>query len=379
MTHTVEITSLAHGGEGIGRIDGQVCFVPFALPGDVAEVAILKHTKGVLRGELRAIETASPHRIPGVTPPGHAMWLHFAYPAQADWKQRIVAEQLARIGKIEVAPGWVEDAGLRTGYRTRAVYHGDGERLGFHAPGTHTIIDTPACPLNHAKMNAALTRLRTVHPKGAITVTVNPEGDDVLVWTRSASRALRRAFEYVDTPRDREGRHGFFFDGVPVINGAFAQASLLLNRLLVRTVHRLAGGEPGRTIDLYCGSGNLSLALAEHHPVAGLDHHAAAVDAAQQVGPGDYRTGDEDAMAAALTQNPWDTVILDPPRQGAKALVPALNKCSAQQLVYVSCDPATLARDAGALTGAGWRMDQLTLVDLFPHTPHVESVCRLMR
>ncbi|MBP8130361.1 MAG: class I SAM-dependent RNA methyltransferase [Candidatus Hydrogenedentes bacterium] len=377
MELTIEISSLAHGGDGIGHVEGQVCFIPGALPGDTVRARVTKRAKRALWAETTEILVASPDRLP-VTPAGAAGWLHFAYPAQGFWKRRIAKDVLARIGGVHVEPDWIEDPALRLGYRTRAEFHGDGQHFGYFAPGTHAIADTPACPLSHRKLNEALARLRELKLKGSVTVTVNPEDVDVLVWTPFTNRRLRAVFAQAQSPRDEAERATFLFDGVPVVNGAFCQSSLLLNRLLVRTVHEFAGSAES-LLDLYCGSGNLSLGLAGNMRVAGYDHNRSAVAAAAALGRGEYRAGDETAMARAIGNGSWDVIVLDPPRTGAKALTAALGGAAARAIVYVSCDPATLARDAKALTERGWRVTRAVVLDLFPSTPHVETVCRFER
>jgi len=167
------------------------------------------------------------------------------------------------------------------------------------------------------------------------------------------------------------------FDGVPVVNGAFSQSSLLLNRVLVRTVRELAG-DAMSMLDLYCGSGNLSLSLAPRGRLLGLDLCRDAIDAANAVRPGAYRRGDEHAFRDAL-RLPWELVLLDPPRMGAKAIAQDLAVCPANAIVYVSCDPATLARDLKIIMAGGWRLTRAVAVDLFPCTAHIETVCRLER
>jgi 23S rRNA (uracil1939-C5)-methyltransferase len=136
---------------------------------------------------------------------------------------------------------------------------------------------------------------------------------------------------------------------------------------------------PPRVLDLYCGSGNLSLRLPESVEVLGFDHNQAAIDAANALRPKAYRAGDEASFAKALRKEAWDAVILDPPRTGAKTITDVLCNCTARRIVYVSCDPATLARDVKVLTQAGWRLTRATAVDLFPQTCHIETVCLLER
>ena len=379
----IEITAVGHGGAGIGRLDGQVCFVPYGLPGDQLEIKVTRATRKMLWGELLSVVAPSPDRLepdfPDWRRSGVSTWLHFSYPAQAQWKQRIVRDCLTRIAGIsDVELEWQEDPQLRTGYRTRAEFHGDGKQFGFYALGSHDIVDTIQCPLCHPSMNKALTRLREMELKGSVTVTINPEGEDVLVWTSFVNRKLRDRFPQSGTPKDERPPTQFVFDGVPIVNGTFSQSSLLLNRLLVNTVRELSGS-PASVLDLYCGNGNLSLGFQNKTEVLGIDHNKFAVKAARRVGRGDYQAGHESKMIKQIAAGTWDTILLDPPRAGAKTLMPALSQCSASSIVYVSCDPATLARDLNILNGAGWRVARARALDLFPNTPHVETVCLLQR
>jgi 23S rRNA (uracil1939-C5)-methyltransferase len=248
--------------------------------------------------------------------------------------------------------------------------------VGFYAPGTHTVVDMERCPLCHDKLNAALHRLRSVSFEGAVELVANPESDDVLVWTRQPEPALQKVFPVAGSLRDKKPFY-FLFDGVPIVNGAFSQSSLLLNRVLVRTVHEMIG-DADRVLDLYCGNGNFSLGLQREGQILGLDHNPAAIGAANELRPGQYRVGDETAFCKALKER-WDVVLLDPPRTGAKPIVEDLARCSATAIVYVSCDPATLARDLKVLAAQTWRVVRVVAVDMFPNTAHVETVCRLER
>ncbi len=378
----VAITAMAHGGDGIGRVEGQVCFVPYGLPGDRLRVRIKRRAKRAMWGEIVDILDASPDRCAAECPAfgqcGGCSWLHFAYPAQAEWKRRIVRELLQRLGGIEADPEWIEDASLRLGYRTRAEFHGDGAALGFYAQGSHTIVDITRCPLCHDRLNAALELLRETSIKGAVAVTVNPEGDETLIWTRFIRRSLRDRFPMTDTPQENGPRSRFIFDGVTIVNGTFCQASLLLNRLLVKAVHGYVG-KPVSLLDLYCGNGNLSATLPQRTRVTGVDQNRAAVQSAREARNAEYRAGDEATMCKVIQEGDWECILLDPPREGAKAVAPAIAASKARAVVYVSCDPATLARDLRVICGGGWRLVRSAVIDMFPNTPHMETVCRLER
>ncbi len=385
MDAVVDITGVAHGGDGVCRIDDRVCFVPYALPGDRLRIVVEREAKGVLWGVLADIVEPSPHRqdATGCCPVGRHCgacgWLHFAYPAQAEWKRRIVLDSLQRIARVEADVEWVEDPELRLGYRTRAEFHGDGSQWGYYLRATHAICPVRQCPLCHPHLNAALERLWQAKITDSVEITANPEAaDEVLVWTKQHHSILTRLFPGYNSLRSRDDRSAFLFDNIPIVNGTFSQSSLLLDRRLTAVARELVG--PVDTLlDLYCGSGNFSLGMPDSTRVVGIDHNRAAIAAAAAQGRGEYRVGDEAAMGRALREGAWDAVLLDPPRAGAKALVPHFAEADAHAVVYVSCDPATLARDIKSLVSQGWRLERVVAVDMFPHTPHVEAVARLVR
>ena len=378
--HTATISSLAHGGYGVCRIAGQVCFVAYGLPGDVVRVRVSKESKGVIWGVIDSLIQPSPDRVEPPCPAfgecGGCMWVHFAYPAQAQWKRRIVRDCLQRIGRIDVEIGWEENPDLRLGWRTRAEFRGSEGHLGFYGLGSHDIVDVERCPLCHEKLNRVLGQLRALPIRGSVEVVVNPEGSEVMIAAKRPHRSLREAFELVNA-LDDERPHRFLFDGVPIVNGTFSQSSLLLNRLLVGIVLRMLRGAES-VLDLYCGNGNLSLQISGKARVLGLDHNRRAVIAANEVVRGTYRPGEERDFCRAL-KDAWDVVILDPPRTGARSILDALAESPCKRIVYVSCDPATLARDLRGLVDRGWRLAECVAVDLFPNTAHVETICQLER
>jgi 23S rRNA (uracil1939-C5)-methyltransferase len=378
----VRIERVVPGGDGLARLDGAIVFVPFALPGDVVELSGVTRRKSVLRAEIRRILEPSPDRVAANCPVfgrcGGCSWLPFAYPAQADAKRGIVADCFHRIAGHDVDVSWRDVPAFRLGYRTRATFHAVDGAYGFYRARSHAVEDIDACPLCHPRLNATLQRLRESGLRGEFDVTVNPEGDDVLVWTRDETPGLGEVFPMNNHRRDSSERHAFPFDGVPVVCGGFSQASLLLNRVLREMVFEELS-DASSVLDLYCGSGNFTLGLADGRRVRGLDHHAPSIAAANALLPGTFNTGDESVFVREVGRGKWDAILLDPPRQGAKAIVPALARSRAHTLVYVSCDPATLARDSKALFDAEWDLVSMTAVDMFPHTAHVETVAVFRR
>jgi 23S rRNA (uracil1939-C5)-methyltransferase len=289
----------------------------------------------------------------------------------------MVAESLQRLGGVTADLELVENPSLRLNYRTRARFHCRGGGMtGFYAPRSHDVVAIEECPLCHPRLNAALARLREADFNGDVEIVVNPESDEVLAWTHRPAPELAHLLPPPE--RHAAGRPCFMFDGRPVLAGAFSQSSLLLNRLLVDQVDRMLVGAES-VLDLYCGNGNLSLGLPPEVEVMGMDQDRAAVDAAASVGRGTYRACSEPHFLPIIERGGWETIVLDPPRLGAKLLAPALAECGAKKIVYVSCNAATLARDLRELARGNWSVTRGVVVDLFPQTPHVETVVQLER
>jgi len=382
VSEKIEITRVAAGGDGVGHIDGKVSFVPYGLPGDHVDIDIVKKEKNFMRGTIANISEPSPHRVTADCPVfeqcGGCTWLHFGYPGQAQWKQQIVQDSFKRIGRLDVDVTWVDDESLRTGYRTRATFRSVEGKWGFLEEKSHRVVPIDACPLLHPNLNAAVDKLQGVSMDASVEITVNPEGDDCLVWTKVPQPKLEERFGSCNAEQQEGELHGFLFDGTPIVNGCFSQSSLLLNRMLVNVVDRCIDTSES-ILDLYCGSGNFTLHYAKNSELVGIDQTIPAIEAAAQLAPNAYFPGDEAVMSSWIQNKAWDTIVLDPPRVGAKAIVDALAKCKASQIVYISCDPATLARDVRTLSESDWNVHSVTAVDMFPNTSHIETVCVLRR
>jgi len=432
----VRIERLVFQGDGLGRLpDGRVVFVPGGAPGDLVEVRLLPGRRDFTRGEIRRLLEPSPLRT---APPcryfgtcGGCQWQHLTAAGQLAWKAEMLRELFVRIAKLPDAPVAPPVAPLSPlGYRGRAQFKvapaqpGTRVRLGFHQRESHRVVEMGSCPLLHPALNSllgALRRMRTpdlvrLFPGlGEVWAAVGTGTGEALVtlFARSGERAAlhlvaHRLAEAVPglvgvvlmqgdprhQPRflDRHGR-GALIEQVGsfrfrVDATAFFQVSGQAAEALTALALEAAGltGRE-RVLDLYCGVGTFTLPLARRAgEVVGVEAHpAAAADAAHNArehGCGNVRIvrGQAERVLPDLCEGGVDLVVLDPPRQGVeRGLLEALATLAAPRIVYVSCDPSTLARDVGFLARQGYACVRLTPVDLFPQTFHLETVALLER
>lgn len=430
----VTVERLVFQGDGLGRLpDGRVIFVPEAAPGDMLEVGVEEDRTDFVRGTIARILQPSPARVPAPCRHfgtcGGCQWQHVAYPAQLDWKRRILEELLVRVGKLEGVP--VEpaiDPGAPWEYRARAQFKTIGGArpcIGFHQRETNRVVDIDRCPLLDVRANALLHAMRHMkHPsffslfqrlREAWVGLGTGTGDMLLslfartqdraairhVWhtLRAAVPGLRGVTLLEGDPR--QGPRVVDWAGSEVVNErvgdahfrigatAFFQVSgLAASRLtsLVLDGARLGGAE--RILELYSGVGTFTVPLATRaREVVGIEANpAAAADAEvnlRENGCGTARIVQaqvEQALPALASEGRWDLVLLDPPRQGcSRSVLDLLASARTARLVYVSCDPSTLARDLGVLTRSGYRCVSCRPIDLFPQTFHLETVAVLER
>jgi 23S rRNA (uracil1939-C5)-methyltransferase len=399
---TIEIGGLAPGGDAVGRQrdpagavgpnDGRATFVPLAAPGERVRARLEREKGRVAWAELIAIERPSPDRVAPACPLfgacGGCQWQHVSIDAQREVKRRIVERALARPIAATVP------AGAPFAYRDRAkLTVGPGGRLGFHARRSHEIIDVPACPLLGPELARALPALRALAaglPAGVeVDVQAGAEGVHVNLAQADASTAAhaRREIEHLEAA----GVVGLSLAGKPALGraevdvaepggaplavpaGGFAQVGRAANAALVAAVREAVGPTPGVVGELYAGSGNftrqlLRVATAVH----ASDGDAAARARGARNAPGAIWSARPPAVAV-------DTVVLDPPREGADRLHLEAALRAGRRIVYVSCDPQTLGRDARALAAGGFGLTQAIALDLMPQTFHVEVVATFER
>ena len=359
MTVAVElqITDVAFGGKGVARTDGKAVFVPYVIDGESVSASITREHKKFLEAELEAIVTASPHRVEPRCPYfgrcGGCVYQHIEYEHQLALKWRQVKETLRRIGGLKEPPmrPFVPSP-IEYRYRNRITVHVRDGVIGFFRRESNKLLGIEQCPIAHDEVNAKLTELRSSNPRdGHYTLRV------------------------IDGPR------------------VFTQANDGVAAAMLDLVDRLLATAGGTLIDAYCGAGFFAKRLrARFETVVGIDwdQHAIAVAREDANENEIYIAGDvetelqkvEAAVPAAKRvggagDTSAITLIVDPPAIGlSKALVETLIEHLPTQLIYVSCNPATLARDLAALKKS-FHIDSITPLDMFPQTAEVEVVAEL--
>jgi 23S rRNA (uracil1939-C5)-methyltransferase len=415
---SVRIDSIAAGGEGVGRLaDGRVVFVHRTAPGDLAEAVLVERKERWARGRLLRVLAPSPERREAPCPHyarcGGCTLEHLPYEAQLSAKARIVADALQRIGGLAVEPPVVVPSPSEFRYRNRvsfALRRREAGRVeaGFHARGEpDEVVDLDgACLLPEAPIARVWDALRAAWgpdarrlPSGErlrLTLRSNAAGEvSLLVEGGFAPGRPEELVERVDglvsvwhrpgpsAPELIAGAPGlpetWGDETVELSGAAFLQVNRAAAALLEAHVLEVAGDVAGRTVvDAYCGIGLHARRLARRGGrVTGIELDAAAVAEARRGAP-DGAVFVEGSVEALIADHlPAALVVLNPPRAGVDAQVAeALAAAPAERVVYVSCNPATLARDLKRLSGS-YRLEGLRAFDLFPQTAHVETVAVL--
>lgn len=424
----VTIESLAHGGDGVSRLpDGRTVFVPYSCPGDTITVAVTEDHGRWTRATIESIESPSPDRV---TPPcpyfgvcGGCNWQHISYSAQTAAKRTTLIDALTRIGGLaspEVAETVPSPA--EYGYRNKVeltAEPGGGRALGFLKAHTNQVLAIDSCPLlpkRTAKLPRSLSgALRFIGSRGAegilrASVRVSSAGETAVdIWTRpgpfpraAAARVIAEAVGARTVTRtimrDAEKRD---VSQVEVLAGSGAWHETLggdrytvsapsffqvntaaATALREQALAMLSPDGTMRVADLYAGAGTFTL------PIARAAGEVVAVEASRYA-LGDLRENLDgagldadvvpgDAAYALKDLGHLDAALIDPPRSGiSEKAMRALESARIPRIVYVSCDPATLARDISRLSAAGYQAQRFVPIDLFPQTYHLETVALL--
>jgi 23S rRNA (uracil1939-C5)-methyltransferase len=403
---TFPLTDMAYGGEAVGRFEGKAIFVPYAIPGETVQVQVVLDKGRFARARLLDILTPSPHRV---SPPcpyfgvcGGCHWQHVEYQAQLEYKRSIVLSQLQRIAGLpdaHVRPTLGMDDPWHYRNQVQFAVSEDGG-LGFMAGRSHRVVAIEHCLLMHALLAELYDALDIELPglrRLSLRAGVNT-GERMIILEMAEDQLPEIE---VDLPISFVL---LLSDGTPVTlvgsshiherlagrtyrvsSPSFFQVNTQQAETLVAAVCTyLNTTVKDAVLDAYCGVGTFALQLAKTAgQVVGIESSAAAladaVENAKGVDNVRFVCGPvADHLSTLDLKAPL--AVLDPPREGVgPEVVAALARLAVQRIVYVSCDPATLARDVKGMLVAGYALREVQPVDLFPQTYHIESVALLER
>jgi len=428
----VKIDKLVHGGKGLAHDGSLAVFVEGVLPGESVRIQLERVKKGYAEGRLLEVVTPSPHRTDAPCPVygqcGGCQLQHASPTAQLELKRSILTETLVRLGGLTAVdvPPFIASPEVY-GYRHRArlavvTPKGKAASLAYHEEGSHRLVPIAACPLLAPRLNEVIAHLnRALAGSGALATVLQEVRLALSVTTGElmiqyeAERCTRRQaegwFERVRTGlaglkgqvliAGRGLQQRRWVDGETALteqvaglrlrcsDRSFVQANWRLNETLVETVTdwTLTGQDraPLRVLELYAGIGNFGLPLARGGALVTLveANPAALADArynarVNHVGRCRFRQGPAEAILDASMPDEYDLVLMDPPRTGlSKEALAGLLRLRPHRLVYLSCDPPTLARDLRAMREAGYRVTRLQGFDMFPQTMHIETLVEL--
>lgn len=356
----IHIERLAYGGDGVGHYKGKVIFVPWSAPGDEIKVEIVEDQPRYARGRIVKVVIPSEDRVRPrcdvFSRCGGCQWQHIEYGAQVRFKEVVFRETLEHVGHLKDLPiEPIIQADQPWEYRQRIQLKVDKSgRHGFYAHGSHDVVPFTYCHISDPHLNESISC-------GGL-----PKDNVEIVWNESQGQVVFR----------RPG------------SSIFGQVHRKQNQKLVATVVEYVRPQPRQAIlELYCGSGNFSLSLAPHvRSFLGIDQNAEAIGQAVRAARDAELDGANFVVGSAewglkkaiRTQETVDTLVLDPPREGAKEILDLMALASIHRIVYVSCDPASLARDLQFLTQKGYWIVRARPIDMFPQTYHIESVTELI-
>jgi len=394
---TLTIEKPAAGGRMIARLDGQIVLVGGAIPGERVTARVERVGKGVLYAATESVEQASPDRRPVTSDPecGGCLYAHVNYDRQLALKSEVIADAFVRIGKLPLPERVAVTPSPEEGYRMRARLHMRGARYGFFREGTHDICDARATKQLLPATCDVLDRLSAAIRSLGLDVREIELSENADASNRAMSLETSAAIDVQSSRRlaETEGLTGFGSDAMVTEKVTVGGADISLrrsvlaffqgNRYLLGTLvnHVVEQVPRGATlVDLYAGAGLFAIGAAAAREARVRAVEGDRVSAADLIAnAGAYETVEamrqpvETFLAAA--PKPPDVLIVDPPRTGmSREALDGVIRLRAPKVIYVSCDVATLARDARRLVDAGYRIEQAGAFDLFPNTPHVETV-----
>ncbi|MFZ1341923.1 23S rRNA (uracil(1939)-C(5))-methyltransferase RlmD [Thiothrix eikelboomii] len=426
-----EITALTLEGKGVARVNGKTVFIEGALPEEKVAFRYTSYKANYDEGRVETVLSASSSRVEPKCQHfaicGGCSWQHISLDAQIRYKQQILLDNLQHLGKVQPATLFEPLTAEGWGYRRKArlgarwVRKKQQALVGFREKNGGLLAEISRCEVLHPLVGERITALKdlvtSLDARDSLPQIEVAIGDDEVAalvvrhmealsagdLDKLLSFAREFQFELYLQPAGPQTVHKVYGERSlaythPQFNTRvqfepldFIQVNQALNRKMVmRALELLELRSTDTVLDLFCGLGNFTLPLARQAAqVIGVEGDLAMVERARAAAHAngihntDYYACN--LMSDALSKEAWlkhhyDRILLDPPRAGAKELLPYLGKLKAERIVYVSCDPATLARDAGELVHTqGYQLLGAGVMDMFPHTAHVESIAVFVR
>jgi 23S rRNA (uracil1939-C5)-methyltransferase len=376
-----EIKKIVHGGYGLAFSEGKTVLIPYTAPGDRVECSPVREKKNLIFGRVDSVVEPSPMRRESECPVfgecGGCHLQHLSYEDEIKVKRESILEDLDRVGKIKTEFKSVIPSPARYGYRNHAIFKVDAERkAGFLKRESDDLVPFPpaGCLLLAEEMRTAIAAIPpdAFDPLTEVRVRLDKDGG-VHFWG---------LLDRVGPPEVLMETGGLMF---PVNRDSFFQVNRFLGSDLMGLVLSLPRAAPRKLLDLYCGSGFFTLTLAKRALEAlGIERdqfairNASAAARLNAVANVKFRRGDAEREIGKL--GGFDLVVADPPRMGLpRTVLQGIIRIKPQELIFISCDPSTFARDAKALIEADYLLSEIHLVDLFPATYHAEIVSLFRR
>lgn len=407
------VTGITHKGEGVTRVEGKAVFVPFALPGEEIELTIIEDKKNYAYGRLDKIIAASFYRTQPLCPHcytcGGCSFQHATYDEQMYLKRQIVTDAVNRIGKLDAKINEVEKSKYPYRYRNKVTWHIVDEKLGYYQPESHNVVPIATCLLIKEGME------KTSQKIGTLLKEIRYAGKgEIIVRQSSYNQKIMLIFKLFPFDPDKilpllknEIDSIYYYEGKKLVHlygdlcleekigdnifrlspTSFFQVNQEQNEKIISFIKKhlkLTGKE--KILDAYCGVGSIGISLArEVKKVIGIENNQEAVKNAEynarynQLANCHFLAGDCEEILPSLHEK-FDIAIVDPPRSGLKKeVITSLIKTAPRKIVYVSCNPATLARDINLFAVNGYNIEEIQPFDMFSQTAHVECVVLMSR
>jgi len=414
----VQVEKLVQGGQGMGFIGGKPVFIPMVAPGDVViPVSIRKGRKVLFAKPGKLIERSQLRReppCPWFGECGGCDWMHLTPENQILWKDRIFRETMRRLAGLNIhEPVKVSSTFQEFGWRHRIRLQHHQGRWGFFRRETHDIVQWDECMLLPDVLNRAVDVIRRISgeamelPKESVEITVSPDDARLtLNWIFTARSDIKSSEKFLDLAQNSLEMEGITISGQAISipgnenkilkrgsaithksggvttyasPGTFTQVNPEVNNHLVESVLGILK-EKGcqHLLDLYCGNGNFSVpASSSGIRVTGVEWVRQAIKDAKlaKAEKGEFIASDVEEYLDNIPGSRFDTVLVDPPRTGlSSGAMKSLISQKIPDMVYVSCDPATLARDLKILVKSGYEIEDIQIFDMFPNSSHIESL-----